>query len=396
MTENRSYFTPDHDIFRESVKNFVQKELAPLAPTWEKNKEVPREIFQKLADQGFFGINYDPKYGGAGCDFWYKVAFCEEMVKTRANGFVMDVMVHTDMTTPALNRLGTEEQKQEFLVPAIKGEKIAALGVTEPSAGSDVAHIRTTAVKSGNDYIINGAKTYITNGSRADFILLAVRTGGPITKENWATAHEGISFILFPTKDEKGNLTPGFKIGRKLEKLGNRSSNTVELSFENCRVPQKNLLGEENMGFYYIMTNFQGERLIAAIMSVAGMKMMLDDAIKFGQTREAFGRPIITFQTWRHRFAELATEVEAAQELTYRACDLHNQEIPCLKEISMAKLYSTELANKVAYECLQFHGGAGYMEEYDISRMYRDVRLYNIGAGTSEIMKEIISKCMEI
>lgn len=395
MTDiNRPYFTPDHEIFRQTVRSYVEKELAPYSKKWEQEKFVPREVFTKLAEQGFFGINFDPKYGGSGCDYWYKVAFCEEMVRTRANGFVMDVMVHTDMTTPVIHRLGNEEQKEEFIVPAIKGEKIAALGVTEPAGGSDVAHIRTTAKKEGDYYIINGSKTFITNGSRADFIMLAVRTGPSLTKENWESAHKGLSFIIFPTKDEKGNRTPGFTLGRKLEKLGNHSSDTYELNFNNCKVHQKYLLGQENMGFYYVMTNFQGERLVAAIMSVAGMKMMMEDAIKYGFEREAFGKPIIKFQTWRHRFAQLETEIAAAQELTYHACDLHNRDLACVKEISMAKLFASELANKVAYECLQFHGGYGYTEEYDIARSYRDVRLINIGAGTSEIMREIISKLM--
>lgn len=393
--DNRSYFTEDHEIFRKSVRSFVEKELLPNQKNWEKTKSVPREIFKKLADQGFLGINHAEQYGGSGCDYFYKVAFAEEMIRARMNGFVMDVMVHTDMTTPIIAKIANEEQKQEIITAAVKGDIICALGVTEPGAGSDVAHITTNARKEGDYYVVNGAKTYITNGTRADLILLAVRTGPTVVdKETFMNAHKGISFLLFKTRDEKGNYIPGFSIGRKLEKLGNHSSDTAELHFDNCRIHKKYLLGEENKGFYYIMNNFQGERLIAAIMSVACCRILIADAIKYGTDRQAFGRPIINFQVWRHRFAQLATQIEAAQELTYRASELHNKGISCVKEISMAKMFATELVNKVAYDCLQFHGGAGYIEEYDVSRMTRDVRLLTIGAGTSEVMCEIISKEM--
>jgi citronellyl-CoA dehydrogenase len=385
-TKNRPQFTEEHNLFRDTVRKYVSRELRPHQKEWETSRKVPREVFSQLAKQGFFGITFPEKVGGLNCDYWYKVIFAEEMLGCRMNGFVMDVLVHSDMTSPVLLKLGTEEQIQEILIPAVKGEKILALGITEPGAGSDVAHITTTAVKDGNDYIIKGAKTFITNGNRADFIILAVRTGGALCPENWKKAHEGISFILFPTK------TPGFSTGRKLDKLGNWSSDTAELSFQNCRVPARYLLGQENRGFYYIMHNFQGERLIASVMSVASMRQMWNDALEYGKQREAFGRPLINFQVWKHRFAQMATEIEAAEELTYRACDLFNRGIPCNKEISMSKLFSTELANRVAYACGQIHGGSGYMEEYDIARQFRDLRLLTIGAGTSEIMREIIAK----
>lgn len=392
MTNKKyQFFTEEHEIFRKSVRSFVEKELLPNRNEWETKKHVPKEIFKKLAEQGFLGINYPEKYGGAACDYWYKVVFAEEMIRCRMSGFVMDVMVQTDMATPVINALGTEEQKQEFLVPAIKGEKIGALGVTEPGGGSDVAHIRTTAKKEGDYYIIDGAKTFITNGARADFILLAVRTG-PSLKENWKTAHKGMSFIIFPTKNEKGEPAPGFSTGRKLEKMGNHSSDTAEPSFQSCKIPAKYLLGEENKGFYYIMHNFQGERLIASIMSTASSKMMWEDAVKYAKERQIFGRAILDMQVWKHRLAQLATDIEAGQELTYHACDLFNKRLPCVKEVTMAKLYTTEVVNKVAYECGQVFGGYGYMEEYDICRAYRDVRLVTIGAGTSEIMREIIAK----
>jgi len=388
----RSFFTPEHEIFRQTVRNFVQRELLPNQKKWEETQFVPKEIFLKFAEQGFLGITMPTDIGGSACDYWYKVVYAEEMIRARMNGFMMDVAVHTDMTMPIINVLGTSEQRNELLVPGIKGEKIFALGVTEPDGGSDVAHIRTQAVLDGDDYVINGAKTYITNGSRADYILLAVRTGPKLTKENFNEAHRGISFILTPTRNADGSLREGFKIGRKLVKLGNDSSDTAELAFENMRVPKRYLLGEENKGFYYIMQNFQGERLIAAIMAIAHCHLMLEDAQKYATERLVFGKRVIDLQVWKHRLAQLHTEVAAGQELTYRACDLYAQGIKAVKEITMAKLYTTELAQKVAYECLQIHGGAGYMEEYDISRATRDLRLLTIGAGTSEIMREILSK----
>ncbi|EKD42507.1 MAG: hypothetical protein ACD_73C00131G0002 [uncultured bacterium] len=392
----RPFFTPEHEIFRQTVRSFVQKELLPHREEWENNKAVPKETFLKFAEQGFLGITMPTEYGGSACDYWYKVVFCEEMMGCRMNGFMMDVAVHTDMTMPIINMLGNEEQKKELLIPGIKGEKIFALGITEPDGGSDVAHVRTLARRVGDDYVINGAKTYITNGSRCDYILLAVRTGPAITKENFNEAHRGMSFILVPTKLADGSVRPGFTVGRKLVKMGNHSSDTAELSFQDMKVPARYLLGEENRGFYYIMQNFQGERLIAAIMAIAHCHQMIADAKKYATERKAFGQRLIDFQVWKHRLAQLYTEVAAGQELTYRACDLHARGVRAVKEITMAKLFTSELAQKVAYECLQIHGGAGYVEEYDISRATRDLRLLTIGAGTSEIMREILTKECEI
>lgn len=376
MFEN--YFTEDHNIFRKSVRDFVEKELAPHAEEWENAESFPREVYKRMGELGFLGIRMPEKYGGSGLDYWYTVCFAEELPRSKMAGLNMSIMVQTDMATPVIAEIGTEEQCQEFLVPAIKGEKIAALGVTEPGCGSDVASIKTTAKKVGGDYVINGAKTFITNGTRADFITLAVRTGGE--------GYGGISLILFPTD------TKGFSVGRKLKKLGNKTSDTAELFFDNCKVPTRYLLGEENHGFYYIMNNFQGERLIGAVAGIAGCQYMWQDAYNYSMERHAFGKPIGKFQVWRHRLVDLLTQIEAGRLLTYHACDLFNRKINCVKEISMAKLYAAELAIKVANECLQIHGGYGYMEEYDISRAYRDVRLLAIGGGTSEIMKEIIGK----
>ena len=356
----------------------MEKELAPHAEEWEEAGTFPREVFTKMGKLGFFGLKYPEKYGGAELDYWYTVVFAEELCRSRMGGLNMCIMVQTDMATPALSELGTEEQKQEFLVPAIKGEKIAAIGVTEPDAGSDVASIKTTARRVGDEYIINGSKTFITNGTRADFINLAVRTGGE--------GYMGISFILFPT-DVKG-----FSVGKRLKKMGLHTADSCELFFDDCHVPVRYLLGEENQGFIYIMTQFQGERLIAAVNVVSSMQLMWDEAVDYAKKRTVFGKPISKYQVWRHEFVDLLTEIEAARQLTYHACDLYNRGKNPIKEISMAKLFAGELALKVASRCVQVHGGYGYTEDYEICRAYRDTRLITIGGGTSEIMKEIIRR----
>jgi citronellyl-CoA dehydrogenase len=373
-----SFFTPEHEAFRTSVKQWVQKDLAPHGLEWDRAGIFPREVFQQAGNLGFFGINHDPKYGGSGLDYWYVTAFCEALTYSKNAGVNMALLVQGQMATPIINEIGTDEQKRLFLEPALRGEKIAALGVSEPGAGSDVANLQTTARREGDEFVINGSKMWITNGTRCDFITLAARTG--------ESGYEGISLFTFPT-DVKG-----FQVSKKLDKIGNLSSDTAILFFEECRVPARFLLGEENMGFYHIMTNFQGERLTAAIIAVAGMERMLEDAIAYGNQRSAFGKPLIKFQVWKHKFVELLTQVEAAKRLTYHAVELFEKKETCVKEISMAKLFAGDLAQKVAYDCQQFFGGMGYVEETDIARMWRDIRLITIGGGTSEIMKEIISK----
>lgn len=375
-----SPFTPEHELFRKTVRDFAEKELLPHQKEWEAARGFPREIFKRAGDLGLIGVCFPEEVGGSGGDYWFKVVFCEEIVRCRMAGLAMDLMVQADIATPVINILGTDEQKELFLKPALQGEKIAALGVTEPSCGSDVANIQTRAERNGDDYVINGAKMYITNGSRADFITLAVRTG--------EAGHRGISLVTFPTD------TSGFSVGKKLEKLGNHSSDTTLLFFENCKIPRRFLLGEENKGFAYIMKNFQGERLVAAISSVAGAELALQDAIQYSRERRAFGKRVIDFQVWQHRFAEHATALEAARRLSYHAVTLMNAGEDATTEISMAKLFAGDLAQKVAYDCLQALGGAGYMEEYDLARYTRDIRLITIGAGTSEVMKEIIVKRM--
>jgi len=371
-------FTEDHEAFRRTVRAFCEQELAPHARAWDEAGEFPRELFRRFGELGYFGIRRDPAYGGSGLDYFHVVAYAEELVRSRNAGLNMGMLVQGEIAIPIIDEIGTDAQKREFLGPAIRGERIAALAISEPDAGSDVAAIRTTARRVGDDLVVNGAKTWITNGTRASFLTMAVRTGGE--------GHGGISLLLFPT-DAKG-----FQVSRKLEKVGNASSDTALQYFEDCKVPARNLLGEENQGFQHIMANFQGERLAAAIVAVAGMQLMVEDAIRYGEERHAFGRPVARFQVWRHRLAEHLAAIEAARWLTYRAAALFDRREPAVKEISMAKLVSSELAQRVAYDCMQLHGGMGYVLETDIARAWRDVRLLTIGGGTSEIMKEIISR----
>jgi citronellyl-CoA dehydrogenase len=294
------------------------------------------------------------------------------------------------MATPVISDLGTKEQIEEFLTPAIHGEKIAALGVTEPNAGSDVAGIQTTAKKDGDDYVINGSKTYITNGCRADFVTLLAKTNPE------AGAH-GCTFFLVPTK------TKGFSVAKKLKKIGNHASDTAELAFEDMRIPKRYLLGEENQGFMYLMQNFQTERLIACISSNAGAQLVIDDAIAFGRDRKAFGKPIIKREYWQHKFVDLQTKLEAAKALAYKACDQYNDEryvqkkpisFETVKMISFAKIFCAEIGTEIMDQCLQFHGGCGYMEEYKVGRAWRDQRLVRIGGGTTETMRYYLAKLM--
>jgi citronellyl-CoA dehydrogenase len=371
-------FTAEHEAFRRSVRAWVEKELAPHALEWDRAGIFPREVFQQAGELGFLGMNHGTASGGSGLDYWYVAAFCEELSRSHNAGVNLALMVQGQMATPIIDAIGTDEQKRLFLEPALRGEKIAALGVSEPSAGSDVAAMKTTARRVGDDYVINGSKMWITNGTRADFITLGARTG--------PEGYGGISLFTFPT-DVKG-----FSVSKKLDKVGNLSSDTAVLYFEDCRIPARYVLGEPDEGFYHIMTNFQGERLTGALATVAGMDRMLEDSIKFGQEREAFGKPLLKFQVWKHKFVEHLTAVEAARRLTYHAVELFDAKENPVKEISMAKLFAGDLAQRVAYDCQQFFGGMGYVEETHVARAWRDIRLVTIGGGTSEIMKEIISK----
>ena len=375
------YFTEEHRMLRDTVKQFAQREIAPYAEEWDAEGIFPREVFNKAGDLGLFGIRLDPTYGGSGLDWWATAAYVEGLSYTTSGAVNMAIMVQSDMTLPFIDDVGTPEQKEEFLRPAIAGEKMVALGISEPGGGSDVAAIKTRAKIDGDDLVISGQKLWITNGTRADFILLAVRTA--------EDRYKGITFVLFPT-DVKG-----FSVGKKLKKVGNLASDTAELFFDNCRIPKRYVLGEINRGFYYVMENFQGERLVSAIGAVYAMERALELAKAYGKEREAFGQPLGQFQVWRHKFAELDTQVEAAKWLTFRAMDLFNRKLKAIREITMSKLHTSELSQRVMYDCMQIFGGFGYTTEYPISRFWRDVRLHTIGAGASEVMKEILAKLEE-
>jgi citronellyl-CoA dehydrogenase len=372
------YFTEEHDLIRQTVTRFCKEEIAPYAAEWDEEGIFPRELFKKAGDLGLFGIRIDPKWGGGGLDWWATTAYVESLTFSDSGSVNMALMVQSDMTIPVIQELGTDEQKEEFLRPAVRGDWIGSLGISEPGGGSDVANIKTRARTDGGDLVISGQKLWITNGTRADYIVLAARTG--------VEGHKGISLVLFPTK------TKGFSVGKKLKKIGNLASDTAELFFDECRIPARYILGQKDRGFYYIMENFQGERMVASIGSLAGMDKALRNAIEYGRTRTAFGTPIGKFQVWKHRFAEHLTAVEAGRWLVYHAVDLVNRRQRAVKEITMAKLYTSDLAQKVAYDCMQIMGGFAYTTEYAIGRMWRDVRLSTIGAGASEIMKEIIAK----
>lgn len=371
-------FTDEHAALRDAVTTFCKQELAPHTEEWDRAGIFPREVFTKAGEMGLLGIRVDPTWGGLGLDWWATTAYVEALAHADNAGVAMALMVQSDMATPIIEELGTDEQKELFLKPAMSGEKIAALGISEPDAGSDVANLSCRARRVGDEYVISGQKLWITNGTRADFITLAVRTGDD--------GFGGISLLTFPTD------VPGFSVGRKLDKIGNLASDTAELFFDECRVPTRFLLGEENQGFYHVMTNFQGERLVAALSALAGMQKAVDDAIRYGQERSAFGRPIGTFQVWRHRFAEHLSAIEAGRWLCYRAVDLANRGAPAVREITMAKLFCADLAQTVLYDCMQFHGGFGYTTEYSVGRSWRDIRLLTVGGGTSEVMKEILVK----
>jgi alkylation response protein AidB-like acyl-CoA dehydrogenase len=371
-------FTEEHDRLRESIRAFVVRELKPHAAEWEETT-FPDSVFVRMGELGLLGLSYPEEYGGQGGDYFCNLVLAEELVHSDSGGLAMGVAVHTDMATPPIHLFGTEEQKQRYLVPAIAGQRISCLGITEPDAGSDVAAIRTRAVRDGDEWVIRGAKTYITNGHRADFIVLVAKTdpdGG----------HDGISLFLVDM-DLEGVIRES-----KLEKLGMHASDTALLAFQDVRVPAGALLGQEGKGFYHIMWELQGERLIGAAGCVAGAQKAFDKTLAYALERHAFGRSIGHFQVTRHKFADMATKIEAARQLVYTtAWRFANGEYP-VREISMAKLHAARVACEVTDECLQIHGGAGYMREYGIERAWRDMRLNRIGAGTDEIMLDVIGR----
>ncbi len=374
------YFRDEHELFRSAVRRFVEDEIVPNVDEWEERGEIPRSLFRRLGALGFLGVEYPPEYGGGGADFWMTVVLAEEIARCRAGGVAFSVIVHTDMSSPWLARLGTAEQKSRYLPAVISGEKVCALAITEPGAGSDMAGITTRAVRDGGDWVLNGSKTFTTNGVYGDLYFISARTGreGP--------RHRQLSQLLVERD------TPGLTVAKKLDKTGMLSSDTAEIVFDDVRVPGSNLLGEENRGFHQLASGLQRERLLAAVLSVSAASQALEDTGAYLRQRVAFGRPLADLQALRHRFADIATRLEAARRLTYHAASLFAEGAEAETEVSMAKLHATEVANMVAYEGVQMHGGYGYIRETPVERFARDYRLWTIAAGSSEIMREIIAR----
>ena len=375
---NSVYFSEEHDLFRKSLKDFLQKEVVPHIAKWEKTGTIERFIWKKFGDMGFLGITYPESYGGLNLDLFYMVILLEELQKIKSSGFAAAIWAHVYLAMTHLNAEGDERIKKEYLVPSIAGEKIGALCISEPFGGSDVAGMRTNAIKKGDKYIINGSKTFITNGVYADYYVVAAKTDP-------ALGNKGISIFLMDTSSKGISAT-------KLDKLGLRASDTAEIAFDNVEVPFENLMGEENKGFAYIMQHFALERLIMAINAHARAEYALDYTIDYMSSREAFGTTINKFQALRHTLVEHATEVEHCKIFNYAAVARLDKGEYVVKEATMAKLKSTKVADETIYSCLQMLGGYGYMEEYPLARLFRDSRLGPIGGGTSEILKEILSK----
>jgi acyl-CoA dehydrogenase len=377
MRMNLSVYTDEHQIFRETVKKFVAKEITPNVQQWEEDRAVPRELWIKMGKQGFLCPWLPEKYGGLDLGFEYSVILNEELI--RGDGFGVGVPLHSDVATPYINSYALPEVKGKWLPGCTTGEVITAIGLTEPNTGSDLAAIRTKAVKDGDSYIINGQKTFITNGYFADLIVVAVKT-------NPEAGYRGISLILLD-KD-----TAGFSRGRKLEKMGYHMQDTAELFFEDCRVPARNLLGEEGAGFKYMMEKLQQERLEVSIKCQVMAEECFKEALEYSKSREAFGKPIGNFQHNAFKLAEMATEVQLGRTFLNNLVEEHIAGEDIVQKVSMAKYWLGEMVNRIAYQAVQLHGGYGYMEEYRICRLFRDVRALSIFAGTSEIMKLVISR----
>ncbi len=374
----QEYFGETQNIIRRTVRKFVEREIKPFVDEWEEKCEFPRDLYGKAAEAGLLGLGYPEEYGGSGkADIFSEIAAGEELMRCGSAG-VAAGLGSLHISIPPILSLGTEEQKQRLVPSVLRGEKISALGITEPNAGSDVANIKTKATRKGDHYVVNGSKMFITSGGRADQLTCAVRTGGE--------GYQGISFLVIPSD------TPGYSVSEKLKKMGWWASDTAQIFFDDCKVPVENLLGEEGQGFYAIMENFQNERLQIAIMANVTSEMALEESLRYVREREAFGRPISGFQVTRHKLVDMATLVEASREFVYRVAAKINAGENQIKEISMAKNFSCMVSDRVTYDAVQLHGGYGYMREYLVERLYRDNRILSIGGGTQEIMKEIISK----
>ncbi|MBG6806120.1 acyl-CoA dehydrogenase family protein [Pseudomonas aeruginosa] len=380
MTDFQQYFDESHQLIRDSVRRFVEREVLPYIDEWEEAEEFPRELYLKAGAAGILGIGYPEAYGGS-CegDLFAKVAASEELMRCGSGGLVAG-LGSLDIGLPPVVKWARPEVRERVVPAVLRGEKIMALAVTEPSGGSDVANLKTRAVRDGDHYRVSGSKTFITSGVRADYYTVAVRTGG----EGFA----GISLLLV----EKG--TAGFSVGRKLKKMGWWASDTTELFFDDCRVPAENLIGVENAGFACIMANFQSERLALAVMANMTAQLALEESLRWAREREAFGKPIGKFQVLRHRLAEMATQLEVSREFTYRQAAKMAAGKSVIKEISMAKNFATDVADRLTYDAVQVLGGMGYMRESLVERLYRDNRILSIGGGSREIMNEIIGKQM--
>ncbi|MCF7560396.1 acyl-CoA dehydrogenase family protein [Sabulilitoribacter multivorans] len=375
---NSMYFTEEHNLFRKSLQDFLQKEVVPHIENWEKTGTIDRFIWKKFGDMGFFGINYPEAYGGMNLDLFYTVILLEELQKVNSGGFAAAIWAHVYLAMTHLNAEGDETIKQNYLAPSISGDKIGCLCITEPFGGSDVAGMRSTAVKQGDHYILNGSKTFITNGVYSDYLVVAAKT-------NPELGNKGISMFVIDREAKGVSAT-------KLDKLGWRASDTGEIAFDNVKVPVENLMGEEGKGFSYIMQHFSLERLIMGVNAHARAEFALEYALQYMSERQAFGKSIDKFQALRHTVADLYTEMEICKEYNYSVAYRLNKGQYVVKEASMSKLKSTKMADEVIYQCLQFLGGYGYMEDYPMARLLRDSRLGPIGGGTSEILREILAK----
>jgi acyl-CoA dehydrogenase len=374
-----NYFEESHDMLRQTVARFVDREIRPFVEQWEEQGEFPRDLYRAAAGIGLLGVAYPEEWSGTSTDLFHEVVVTEELTRSGSGGVAAGLMSH-GIALPPIIALGTPEQKARFIPAVLRGEKVAALGITEPGGGSDVAGIRTRATRQGDHYVINGSKTMITSGTRADQVTVAVRTGGE--------GHKGLSLIVLDTD------TPGFSVSKKLRKMGWWASDTAELVFQDVHAPVENRLGDEGAGFYGIMHNFQKERLYLALMANTTAEMALEESIAYARQREAFGKTIMGFQVVRHKLVEMATLVEVSKEFTYRVAAKIQSGEPAVKEISMAKIFSADICSQVCDAAVQIHGGYGYMREYLVERLYRDSRILSIGGGTSEIMKEVLSKIM--
>jgi acyl-CoA dehydrogenase len=373
----QEYFGRAHDMVRRAAKEFVDKEIVPFVDEWEEAGEFPRELYEKAGEVDLLGIGYPEELGGTPGDVFFQIVAWEEIMRCGSGGIAAGLGSLHIALPPIINR-GTDAQKQRFVKPVINGEKIAALAITEPEGGSDVAGLQTTAERQADEYVVNGSKTFITSGCRADQITCAVRTGGAGT--------HGISLLVIESK------TPGYSVSEKLKKTGWWASDTGQIFFDNCRVPAANLIGQENEGFYSIMENFQSERLQLAVMANMTAQIALEESIQYAKQREAFGKPIAGFQVMRHKIVDMATLVEVSREFTYRVAAKIDAGFNQIKEISMAKNFACRVSDQVTYDAVQIFGGYGFMRGYPVERLYRDNRVLSIGGGTTEIMKEIIAK----